>query len=495
MTKTKLALIFPLFLIYSISLAQECSCTIKEVEANTVLPCDLIVGEVVEVSTTAELRSAIITANQNGGNTTILIADGIYPIASTSWYPYITASNIVFRSASGNRDAVVLSGTGMAPQSDGTEIGIFAVGDHITIADLTIRDVANHGISVSGENLYVHNVKIQNTYEQMIKGVSSEGGADHAIIQCSLFEYTAGVGPQFYIGGLDIHDGDGCVVSDNIFKNIASPSGSLAEHAIHFWNNSSGNIIERNQIINCDRGIGFGLGSSANEGGIIRNNMIYNDGHHDYDDVGIGLETSPNTKVYNNTIHIDYPNAIEYRFEATNNVEIINNITNKIIRSRNGGQAEVSNNLETTNDDWFLNLSGGDLRMVDAIPELIEMGKDLSEEVLYDIDKNLRSSDGLHDLGAHEYISISTDVSDRVNSQSLVIYPNPSAHELILQSDQFHLSTIKIWSVDQRLVYTAKNQSLKEQLKIQVDKWESGMYYVKVYNGNRYTSVKMFIKL
>jgi len=63
--------------------------------------------------------------------------------------------------------------TSVAPS---TEIGISCVGNNITIADLTIRDVGNHGISVNGDNLYVHNVKIQNTFEQMLKGTTGGNG-------------------------------------------------------------------------------------------------------------------------------------------------------------------------------------------------------------------------------------------------------------------------------------------------------------------------------
>ncbi|MDX1410414.1 MAG: right-handed parallel beta-helix repeat-containing protein, partial [Saprospiraceae bacterium] len=317
----------------------DCDCTITQVENNTVSPCTTTIGIVDTVSSASGFQTAINTANSSGGNRTILIMNGTYQVASTAWYPYITASDIVIRSLSGNRDSVILTGTGMADVSPGTEIGLYAVGDNITIADLTIKEVGNHGIAVTGEDLFVHNVRIQDTYEQMLKGNATNGGADNGKVQCSLFEYTAGIGPQWYIGGLDIHDGDDWIVRDNVFRDIESPDTTVAEHAIHFWNNSSNNTVERNVIINCDRGIGFGLGSSPNDGGLIRNNMIYNDGAGLFDDVGIGLETSPNTKVYNNTVYIEYPNAIEYRFPATINVEIVNNLTNKLIKSRDGGTA------------------------------------------------------------------------------------------------------------------------------------------------------------
>ena len=180
-------------------MSQNCSCTISEVENNHVNPCDLIIGIIDTVSTTIELRNAINNANATGGNRTILIENGIYPISSPSWYPYITASNMVFRSLHGNRDSVIITGTGMGSVAPGTEMGFYFVGNNNTIADLTIREVGNHGIAVQGDSLFVHNVKIQNTFEQMLKGTSAGDGADHCRVQCSLFEYPAGIGPQFYI--------------------------------------------------------------------------------------------------------------------------------------------------------------------------------------------------------------------------------------------------------------------------------------------------------
>lgn len=326
--------------------AQESNCTYAQVENNTVEPSTLTIGETVHVATTGEFLDAIEKANRSGGNLTILIADGTYNVTSGAAYPYITASDVVIRSASGNRDAVILTGDGMHRDDSRDEIVLSAQGNNITIADLTIREAGNHGVMVDGDYVQVHNVRLQDIYEQQLKATDNRGGSSFATVQCSLFEYTAGVGPQWYIGGIDVHQGNDWLVRDNVFKNIASPDTRIAEHAIHFWSKSKNISIDRNKIINSDRGIGFGTEEVRNvEGGLIKNNMIYNDGQGLFSDTGIVLEASPNVEIYNNNIYLeDYPNAIEYRFASTENTIIKFNRTNKAIKSRDGASALVEDN-------------------------------------------------------------------------------------------------------------------------------------------------------
>ena len=472
---------------------QNCNCTISEVENNTVTPCTLIIGVIDTVTTVNELKSAISQANNLGGNRTILIADGTYQVASTSSYPYITASNVVFRSLSGNRDNVILTGAGMTDVAPLVENGFYIVGNNVTIADLTIREVGNHGIAGNGDSMFVHNVKIQNTFEQMIKGTSAGDGADYGRVQCSLFEYPAGVGPQFYIGGLDIHEGSNWIVNDNIFKNIASPSGSLAEHAIHFWDFSANNTVERNLIINCDRGIGFGLGSSRSDSGIIRNNMIYNDGTGLFNDVGIGLETSPGTKVYNNTIYIDYPNAIEYRFAATDSVEITNNLTNKLITSRNGGQATLTTNITNAQSSWFVNLSSGNLRLNSLNTAVVDLGTNLLD-VTMDIDQMPRPQGNTFDIGAHEYLQATGLNNINGQTSSITISPNPAKHSVSIESAIASISKITIYNVMGRTIASFKDLKSSSPFIIDVSQWEAGFYicHISDLNQNK-TSARIVI--
>ncbi|MGB5033941.1 MAG: right-handed parallel beta-helix repeat-containing protein [Saprospiraceae bacterium] len=463
--------------------AQLCSCTIQEVQQNTVTPCNVTIGKTVTVSTTSEIRNAINQANSSGGNMTILSAEGSYQIASSTSYPYITGNNIVIKSLSGKRDQVILSGGGMKPTSS-TENVLGIAGNHITIADLTIQDCGNHGIQVSGHHLFVHNVHFKNTYEQMLKGATDANRIDSAIVQCSLFEYPNGIGPNYYIGGLDIHKGTNWTVRDNMFKNIKSPSGSVAEHAIHFWNQSSDNLIERNVIINCDRGIGFGLGNSPSQGGIIRNNMIYNDGLGVFSDVGIGLENSPNTKVYNNTIFVAYQNAIEYRFAGTTNVDIRNNLTNKSIRSRDGGSGVNTNNVTNAQSNWFVNTSAGDLHLSSGLSNVVDQGIDLMPYITDDIDQNKRPQGINIDIGADEYI-IKTNQKDIFNSSlDFQILPNPSSSGVFklvksnkLFSDTFNLSVHTLFG---QQIYETELGLNQSNIEINLAANPKGVYLLKL---------------
>jgi len=473
--------------------SQNCNCTVDQVQSNLVAPCDISVGNIITVSTESGLWNAINTANNQGGDMTILIADGTYQIASTASFPYITGNNIVFRSLSGNRDAVIIRGGGMVPTSS-TENGFLIAGNNVTIADLTIRDVGNHGIQVSGHHLFIHNVKIQDTYEQMIKGSTNASSIDSAIVQCSLFEYTDGIGPNWYIGGFDIHKGKDWIVRDNVFKNITSPVSSAAEHAVHFWDQSINNIVERNIIINCDRGIGYGLGTNGdqNEGGVIRNNMIYNNGEGNFDDVGIGLESSPNSKVYHNTVYIDYQNAIEYRFATTTNTSIFNNLTNQNITSRNGGSGSIQTNITYASSDWFIDISNGDLHLATNQNSVIDQGTDLTNEIMDDIDQNNRPLGLGYDIGAQEQIS--SGVESILSSSVFRTYPNPCNYSTTITSNLYlRDASARIYNTFGKEV--KKVNSLSGHINtVSLENLKSGLYHLFItQDDNVLTSISLMI--
>jgi len=369
-------------------------------------------AETIHVSNASQLSSALAEANDKGGNTTILLQDGIYTISDML---YIAGSYITVGSQSGIRDNVIIQGDKMG--SDASVTHIFLVsGSNFEVRDMTLQMSRYHIIQIQGENNAdyptIRNCILRDSYEQIVK-VSVDlnnlnVSADNGLVENCLFEYSAGVGPQFYIGGIDAHGADNWVVRNNTFKSIISPSGSVAEFAIHFWSGSENNLVERNLIINCDRGIGFGLtANSGNIGGIIRNNMIYHAASTgQFADVGIALANSHGTEVYNNTVFMEhgFPWAIEYRFPGTQNVLIANNLTNKPIMMRDGASATVADNFTNADVSWFLDASSGNLHLAYAVSSIVDRGRAISGLTI-DFDGQSRPQGGGIDIGADEIIS------------------------------------------------------------------------------------------
>jgi hypothetical protein len=310
--------------------------------------------QTIPVTTTLELYSAIDQANRFG-NTQIMLVDGIYKVQKTL---NIRSDNVTLMSTSGNRNKVVISGRGMR-KTKGVDNLIRVSGKHFTLDGITLQQAGNHLIQIAGEQNAdfptLKNCVLRDGFEQLLKvsyNHNTKVSSDNGVIDNCLFIYTAGIGPQYYIGGIDVHGGHNWIVKRSVFKGIASPGSHVAEHAIHFWNNTRNTIVEDNIIINCDRGIGFGLTSRPNTGGVIQNNLILHSANkHPNADAGIILEESPNTKVLNNKIYLahSYNNAIEYRYASTAKVEIRGNLTNKAIRKRDGASAELTNNKRSKN--------------------------------------------------------------------------------------------------------------------------------------------------
>ncbi len=366
--------------------------------------CSYVQGTTV-VSNVTELVTAVNQAN-TGGDKEILLSNGTYTLNDML---LITANGITIRSQSGNRNAVTLKGKGMY----GDVTHIFNVsGSNFTARDMTIGWVANHAIQIRGEqnadNPLLSNLHVVNTYEQMIKisyQASNPTSSDNGILENSLLEYSSGIGPQYYIGGIDGHQAHGWTVRNNVFRDISSPSGDMAEHAIHFWSESEDTLAEGNLIINCDRGIGYGLGDRGHIRGVIRNNMIvHTKNTNPFKDVGIGLENALNVQIYNNTVYFthSYPNAIEYRFPGTTGGFIVNNLCNRSITQRDGASKLVYNNITDAPLSWFISVPGGDLHLSYPVTQVVDMGHPISGFVK-DIDGDQRPLGTAMDIGADEY--------------------------------------------------------------------------------------------
>lgn len=450
----------------------QCDCPPSPSQANAVF-----------VTNVSELNAALDQANNQNGNLTIVLEPGTYALSSNLRFIATHMENLTIMGSTGNRDDVIIKGLGW---NNNSVTHIFSVAaDNFTVADLTIGEVFYHAIQIhsnpnDADNFVMQNVRVYDVKEQLIK-VSGGGDlfADNGKVSCCLFEFTAGIGYQWYTGGIDAHRSVNWEVKNNIFKHIRSPEANLAEHAIHFWRESSGTIVDGNQIIDCDRGIGFGLGGDplgGHVGGLIMNNFV-----HTSRDVGIGLESAPDVKIYNNTVITDnYNNSIEYRFPTTTNADIINNIVNAAITDRSSGSTgSLLTNYTTSSMDIFVDANNYDYHIEGMPTDIIDMGTTLSD-VIHDYDCGSRPSGSAADIGADE-AAISSDTDVILGLQEITLYPNPTAGIFSIKGELDDY-IIEILDGSGNIFDTINQPS--GTVEIDLSSLPNGLYFVKIAHIN-----------
>lgn len=389
-------------------------------------------GNVVHVSTVAELEAAVSNLTPN---TTILIADGIYELHGV--YLWFGLPGVTMRSASGNREAVVIDGN-----YETTEIVVVAA-SNVTIADLTLKRAMYHPIHVvaaenaNTENAFIYNVHLIDPGQQAIKINQNSAMThfpDYGLIACSHLELTDEGRPHVweingscYTGGVDGHQARGWVIRDNVIEGFWCEQ-DLAEHGIHFWTGSRDTVIERNVLIDNARGIGFGLGQSGNGrvyddnpcpgadyaghvGGMVRNNFVFasRDGLFSSEygfDCGICLEQACGAQVLHNTVAstgAPISSSIEWRWPNTS-VEITNNLISHNLQEREGATASLGGNLENAPLSLFVDGFGGDLHLAASASAAIDQGVALAAGLCDDdVDGGSRPMGPAPDVGADEY--------------------------------------------------------------------------------------------
>jgi len=435
------------------------------------------------VSDVAELDAAMQAANNMSGNLTILLQPGTYLLAQNLPFIASKVSHLTIRGISGNRDDVIIRGPSWN-QNDVTHIFNVAA-DYFTVADMSIGHVFYHPIQVHSnpdpaDHFIAYNVRFFDAKEQLLK--VSAGGTEYAkngVVSCCLFEFTDSLAFQYYTGGIDAHRAKDWVVGNNLFLNIKSPDSNLAEHAIHFWRGSIGTLVEGNQIIRCDRGIGFGLGNdmaSGHQGGTIRNNFVHTDA-----DVGIGLEYAPNTLVYHNTVIAEaYPRAIEYRFAGTSNVHIANNLTFGSISDRSSGSSgTIEYNYALPDLSVFADASNFDYHL-EELNASITMAGTLLPSVPKDIDCQSRPTDIAPDLGADQFTP-GTSTSIYVDGSGIELFPNPTNGTFQIKGvlDLFTVEILDAQGEVQETFYQNRGT-----IEIDISSYPMGLYFVKINSRN-----------
>jgi hypothetical protein len=389
-------------------------------------------GNVVDVSTVGELEAAVNSAVPNA---TIRVADGHYHLDGI--YLRFDTPGVTLRSASGDREAVVLDGNYLT-----TEI-IQIVSPTVTIADLTLREALHHPIHVMSTansptlDTVVYNVRIVDPGQQAIKinpGPGADYYPDDGEVACSHLELTDvgrlrvwELNGSCYTGGIDAHRARGWIVRDNLIEGFWCDVG-LSEHAVHFWRGCRDTLVERNVLIDNARGVGFGLeeegegrtyaddpcpgageGYVDHYGGIVRNNHVFAGRSELFAsqfgfDCGICLWQACGAQVLHNTVAStqDPFSSIEWRFDHTD-VDVTNNLVTHWLLDR-GGTARLAGNLEYQALSLFVDGPGGNLHLTAAATSAIDHGVSLPAGLCDDdVDGGRRPVGPAPDVGGDEY--------------------------------------------------------------------------------------------
>ncbi len=271
----------------------------------------------------AEFDAAVVQASPGDE---IVVSRGTYYL----WRPlWMHTPRVTIRGATGNRDDVVLHGTGM--NNSGVNEGFSVGANDVVIRDLTVKDFYWNGIHTRAENnvdrTVISNVRTWNIGERHIKGSRNSFDAytmsDDILIENVFMLQTVARdhrGNPDYIGGIDMMAVNRLVVRRIVAQGIRGHfNGGNA--AIFLWNGVTGVLLEKNRIFDCAKGIALGNpyrpgpfpGTGGNgqpgehhaRGGIIRNNMVrrgvWTGGNH----IGLELASTRDIRVYQNTFYSD----------------------------------------------------------------------------------------------------------------------------------------------------------------------------------------------
>jgi hypothetical protein len=369
-------------------------------------------GEIIRVATADELLSAV---DRIGAGGTILVADGHYKLPRVIVLQGKT--NIAIRSAAGDPAKVTLNGKGWDSGDKNDDLIHIGNCEGVTIADLRFADCRSYGIKVEAENapkdVHIYNCRFRDIGVRAIKGSAGQDPNIRAVkgsVRYCAFENTKVPPAEWLFGGdyisaIDMMALEDWTFSDNFFRNIKGRNGG-GRAAIFIWVRSRRVVVERNLIIDCDRGVSFGNPgqSTANlagerlvyvSDGVIRNNFIAGGA-----DCGIELWYAEGIKVFHNTIRRperNWSRGIRVG-TGTSRTEIVNNLVHGEIR-REGGEAVLRQNLARRLDDYFMDPASGNLALTRLATEAIDRGVPVAD-VPKDIRGNARH--GRPDLGAWE---------------------------------------------------------------------------------------------
>ncbi len=386
-------------------------------------------SKVTEVTDKTKLVQIVYDAKPGD---TIVLPDGTYNLGGKILQ--LHAKGVTLRGKSGDRSKVILDAGYATAAGDAIQI----TADDVTVAHLTVARAYDHPIHIYGldtadvKNPRIYDVHVLDPGQQGIK-VNANGAFNHfvdgGLIACSKIELTdAGrskVRDSCYTGGIDIHASRGWRLRDNVVVGFWCTTG-LSEHGIHLWKGGRDNIVERNVIRDCARGIGYGLGDTTvgrtypdspcggatqvgQYGGVVRNNTVFAASAALFAsppsfDTGIAFEQACETDVVHNTVFstsAPLSSSFEWRFGKTK-VRFFNNLSSHSFKDRGAGAvATRAGDFTPAASSLFVDTATGDLHLKAPASSAKDKGVSVPAG-LCDDDLDAEPRGAARDIGADE---------------------------------------------------------------------------------------------
>lgn len=351
----------------------------------------------VPVKNSAELTAAV--ANAKPGDT-IVLAAGTYQLGTTYCNsPGTAAAPIVVKSAEPLASTIEFNGvegfavTGANWQFEGLDIKGVCAND----------SDCEHAFHVTGaaENFVLRTSRVVDFNAQLKVNAAQINGVwtipHRGLVEGNEIFDARARNTDNPTTKLDIDTGDGWIVRANTIRDFQKGAGDQTSYGAFMKSGGNGGLFERNLVIcslNTTDGVRVGLsfgggGTDArycapafdaatpcdveHKGGTMRNNIIVN-----CTDVGIYLNRSQNTKIFNNTLIAT--SGVDFRFDTTSGVATANVVSSQI-RMRDGGTFTGTDNIMNVSDNDFaamyLDPLKGDLRKKGDLSKLIGKGTSL----------------------------------------------------------------------------------------------------------------------
>ncbi len=369
-------------------------------------------GKVVRVSNAGELRKAL----RNGAkDTSVLLADGTYRLEKPIFLG--GTRNLTIRSASGNRDAVVIQGPGMKPDPGKPKFSALnwtKSSSGLLLADLTVRDFRWHGVHVGGgKDVRIYNCRFLDMGQQHIK---VNGAAEKGVLEYCLIEYTDRLWGGNYTQGISVNSGQNWTVRHCVFRNIRGAKGAgMGGPAILMWGDAKHMAAVGNVLIDCDAGIAFGIGRSRRRpyhltDGLIAGNVFVRNQVEKQSDYGISISACKDVRVLHNTVWNPCRKggikwSCEYRFDC-DGLLFANNLSMMGLKARKGKHTNIQtrNNVASKDASWFVDVAKYDLHLTGKAAGALGKGAALKKDGLspaIDVDGDARPAESA-DVGGDQ---------------------------------------------------------------------------------------------